>query len=293
MLMTVVAAPSSAASSFPETVPLPTGWQAEGVAVGNGFTAYAGSLADGAIYRADLRTGQGEVLVAGQPGRLAVGLKESRGLLYVAGGLTGQAYVFDARTGAELVVSQLGLPFSSFVNDVTVTANAAWFTDSFNATLYRMPIVAGVPAGPAVAVPLTGEWEQVQGEFVFNANGIAAAPGGDLIVINSTTGTLYAVDPATGEASAITTDTALTSGDGILLRGRELSVVRNRSNEVVVLRLSPDLRTAVSTDRLTDPDFDVPTTLASFGGMLYAVNARFGNPDPGSAAYDIVRVDGS
>jgi hypothetical protein len=41
---------------------------------------------------------------------------------------------------------------------------------------------------------------------------------------------------------------------------------------------------------LTDPDFDIPTTVAFQAGRLYAVNARFGNPDPASARYDIVRV---
>jgi hypothetical protein len=41
---------------------------------------------------------------------------------------------------------------------------------------------------------------------------------------------------------------------------------------------------------LTDPDFDVPTTIAFQAGRLYAVNARFGITDPESARYDIVKV---
>jgi hypothetical protein len=32
------------------------------------------------------------------------------------------------------------------------------------------------------------------------------------------------------------------------------------------------------------------TTVAEFGNSLYAVNARFGIPDPGEADYDVVGV---
>ena len=69
--------------------------------------------------------------------------------------------------------------------------------------------------------------------------------------------------------------------------------MRNRLNEIAVLRLSPDLASATLTGTLTDPDFAVPTTVAAFGSSLYAVNARFGTPDPEQAPYEIVRVDGS
>jgi hypothetical protein len=41
---------------------------------------------------------------------------------------------------------------------------------------------------------------------------------------------------------------------------------------------------------ITDDGFDVPTTAALVGSRLYAVNARFGNPDPGTADYWITRV---
>jgi hypothetical protein len=41
---------------------------------------------------------------------------------------------------------------------------------------------------------------------------------------------------------------------------------------------------------ITDPDFDVPTTIAFQAGHLYAVNARFGTTDPQPAHYEIVRV---
>lgn len=282
---------ASHAATFPDTIPLPTGWQPEGIATGAGTSIYAGSLATGDIYKADLRTGAGEVLVDAAAGRIAVGMKVDRGLLYVAGGPTGQAYVYDASTGDEVSVLALAAP-GAFVNDVTVTRNAAYFTNSGAPVIYRVALDnTGVPTGDVETIALTGDWQQVPG---FNANGIAATANGDaLIVINSSLGMIYAVDPTSGEATAIDTGGAsLTFGDGIVLQGTTLFVVRNRINQVDELRLSPDLTSATVVDTVIDPDFRVPTTLALQGSRLYAVNARFGTPDPGTADYEIVLVDG-
>ncbi len=278
------------AEQFPDTVPLPNGWLPEGIATGTGTTIYAGSRADGSVWKGDLRTGEGEILVDGD-GRMAVGIKVERGLLFVSGGGTGDAYVYDARTGEEIAVFDL-TDGPAFINDVTVTRDAAYFTNSQAAELYRVALGAGgVPTGDVETIPLTGDWQQVAG---FNANGIAATPDGKtLLVINSTTGILYNVDPATGEAVAVDTGgTLLDQGDGILLQGNTLYVVRNRSNEIVELRMSPDFLSATFVDTLTDPDFDVPTTIAMQGSRLYVVNARFRTPPTPDTEYDIVLVDG-
>jgi len=292
-LATVLAAGTmsgAAAAAFPDTLPLPDGWLPEGIATGTGTTIYSGSRADGSIWKGDLRTGEGEILVD-TDGRVAVGLKVDRGLLFVAGGPTGDAYVYDAGTGEEVAVLDL-TDGSAFVNDVIVTRDAAWFTDSLSAVLYRVALgPGGTPTGEVEPVPLSGDWQQVVG---FNANGVAATPDGrTLLVVNSTTGILYNIDPGTGDAVAVDTgDAALTSGDGILLHGRTLRVVRNSLNEVVELQLSPDLLSATLIDTLTDPDFDVPTTIALHGSRLYVVNARFSTPPTPATEYNIVLVDG-
>ena len=96
----------AAAATFPDTIPLPDGWLPEGIATGTGTTIYSGSRADGSIWKGDLRTGEGEILVD-TDGRVAVGLKVDRGLLFVAGGGTGDAYVYDAGTGEEVAVLDL------------------------------------------------------------------------------------------------------------------------------------------------------------------------------------------
>jgi sugar lactone lactonase YvrE len=281
---------SASAAPFPDTLALPNGWLPEGIATGSGTSIYSGSRADGSVWKGDLRTGEGEVLVD-VDGRVAVGIKVDRGLLFVSGGGTGDAYVYDADSGAEIAAFDL-TDNPAFINDVTVTRDAAWFTNSQAAELYRVALGAGgVPTGDVETIPLTGDWQQVPG---FNANGIAATPDGrTLLVINSTTGILYAVDAATGVADAVDTGGALlTQGDGILLQGTTLWVVRNRSNEVVELRMSPDWLSATVVSTVTDPDFDVPTTLAAHGSRLYAVNARFSTPPTPETTYDIVLVDG-
>ena len=270
---------------FPARIELPDDFQPEGIALGPGPTAWFGSRADGAIYEVSLRTGEGSI-ISPATGTPAVGMKsDQQGRLYVAGGGSGTARIIDTETGGVLVERTLTTG-SSFVNDVVLTHGAAWFTDSSRAQLYRLDRGAGGRPGTSVAtLPLTGEWRQVAG---FNANGISTTPTGRaLLVVNSTTGLLYRVDPATGEATEVDTGGALlTRGDGMLRHGRTLYVVRNTLNEVAVLRLSPDglsgrlVRTITADDLGAGASFDVPTTVARFGANLYLPNARFGIQDP-------------
>lgn len=276
---------------FPEIIALPNGFRPEGVVLGRGSTIYAGSLANGSIYAANLRTGEGELAVPVQDGRIAVGLAfdERTGNLFVAGGPAGEIYVYDTKTGASLAAYDVE---GGFVNDVIVTKDAAYFSDSAQAVYYRVPLApnGGLPnASEVETIVLSGDFEQVNG---FNSNGIEANAKGDaLIIVNSTTGALYRVEAESGVATRIDLGGAvLTAGDGILLRGRNLYVVRNRLNQIAVLKLAPDFLSGELTKTLTDDDFRVPTTLDDFGNALYAVNARFGTPNPSEADYEIVRV---
>ena len=82
----------------------------------------------------------------------------------------------------------------------------------------------------------------------------------------------------------------LANGDGLLLQGRTLYVVQNRSNNVAVFRLSTDLSNATFTRAITDADFDVPTTIDRAGGRLYVVNARFGTTTPTDQSYHVVKA---
>jgi hypothetical protein len=108
-------------------------------------------------------------------------------------------------------------------------------------------------------------------------------------VVNSTTGKLFAVDARTGVARLIDAP-RVQQGDGILLAGPLLFVVQNQQNKVAVLLLDRRLRRAALLRELTDPDFDVPTTIARIGVKLYAVNARFNTPPQPDTKYAIVKV---
>jgi sugar lactone lactonase YvrE len=279
-----------AGASFPSVISLPNGWLPEGIAVGNGHTFYAGSRANGAVYRGDLRTGQGSVLVQGVAGRVATGLKFSRGKLFVSGASTGKAWVFDAETGAQLREYQLATGGgATFVNDVVVTKAGAFFTDSSRSVLYRVALGPNGSLGDLQTLNLSGDFQFVAG---FNLNGIEATPSGKwLVAVQTNTGKLYRIDPATGAATLIDLGgTTLTNGDGILLHGRTLYVVRNQNNLIAVVRLSPDLTKGTVARTITNPNFDTPTTIARFGSRLYAVNARFTTLPTPTTPYTVVQV---
>jgi sugar lactone lactonase YvrE len=289
----VIAASAALAKSFPSPIALPNGWQPEGIAVGAGNTFYVGSIPTGAVYRGDLRTGKGATLVAGVTGRAAIGIEHDRGRLFVAGGGTGKAFVYNARTGA--LIREVQLPTggaATFVNDVVVTKRAAFFTDSNRAVLYRLALSKnGAPAATATALTLTGDFQLVTG---FNLNGIDATPDGKtLVVVQSANGKLYRVVAATGVTKTIDLGgTFVMNGDGLLLHGRTLYVVQNRDNKIAVVALAKGLASGRVTRSITNPAFDVPTTIDRHGSRIYAVNARFGTAPGPSTTYSVVLAQG-
>ena len=207
----------------------------------------------------------------------------------MSGASTGKAFVYDAKTGTlvrEYQLATTGGP--TFINDVVVTKKAAFFTDSNRAVIYKVPI-AGKTLGDAQTIPLTGDFQLVPG---FNLNGIAATPNGKtLIAIQSATGKLFTIDPATGATKAIDLGGAvLSNGDGLLLQGKTLYVVQNRDNKIAVVKLDAKLTSGTVVRTITDAAFDVPTTIARHGNRLYAVNARFTTPPGPTTTYSVVQV---
>ena len=139
-------------------------------------------------------------------------------------------------------------------------------------------------------LPLTGEWEQVPG---FNANGIAETPDHRaLLVVQSATGLLFRVDPATGAATVVDLGGyVLDNGDGLLVVGRTLYVVQNQLNLVAEIRLDAQGTSGALVAKLTNPEFDVPTTVAAYANSLYLPNARFSTPPTPATDYDANRID--
>jgi len=294
----VVAAPLGSATR-PDVIQIPIpGFQPEGIAVGKGGTFYVGSIPTGAVVRGDLRTGAccSPVVPArpGPDGRRAIGVAfdQRHDRLFVAGGPTGKAFVYDANTGADIAVFQLASVTDTFVNDVVVTKRGAFFTDSRQQVLYRIPFGRHGVLGAAQAIPLTGEIAYTTTPSPFNANGIEARRGGKtLVIVQTNLGKLFKVNSKTGSTREIVLSGGdVTAGDGLLLRGRTLFVVQNELNRVAVVKVRRGLRQGRIVAHITDPDLDVPATIDAFRGRLYAVNARFGTPSPETALYQVVKL---
>jgi hypothetical protein len=272
----------------PDHINLPNGWQPEGIAIGKGNTFYVGSIPTGRVWRGNLRTGQGAELVPNR-GRRAIGVEvDHRNRLWVAGGPTGDGYVYNASTGADIAQFNFTDETATFVNDVVVTKRAAWFTDSMRQFLYKVPISPSGQIGTPVAVPLTGEIAFQSG---FNANGIDATPNGKkLIIVQSNTGKLFKVNRQ-GVTRLINLGGASVPGDGLLLQGKRLyAVVRSPQDGVLVIRLRPNLLSGTVVRTITSSDLDGPTTIDAHGSRLYAVNARFSTPPGPDVEYWITKL---
>jgi sugar lactone lactonase YvrE len=273
-------------ANFPARIDLPDGFFPEGIESGPGTSFFVGSLLDGAIWRGDLRTGSGTVLAAGAPGRASAGIayEADRNRIWVAGvgpPLIGNSdvRVYDASSGALLATYQP--PGAGLLNDVAVTREAVYVTDSTSPQLVVIPLPKDrslPPSAAATILPVGGDFVQTPG---FNLNGIVAEDG-VLLVAQSEAGKLFRVDPATGDAHELDLGGAtLTYPDGLELLGRTLYVVRPFANRVTVIALGVGLAGGVVHGDLTDPSFDIPSTATVAAGRLWAVNLRFTTtPEP-------------
>jgi sugar lactone lactonase YvrE len=290
VLLAALAAPAAARPA--ELIVLPGASSAEGIAAGRGATFYAGDLFAGDIFRGDLQRGTAELFIDAPEGRMAVGMAAdlAHNLLFVAGGFTGQAYVYDLRSGATVATYQLGAPGTSIINDVALTKDGAWFTDSLQAQLYFVPVSGAGALGPSKTLAVSGPAADISGEF--NLNGIqATANGKTLIVAHSGTSQLYTVDPITG-ASATIAGVSVPNVDGIVLEAGRLWAVQNFSNQVTRIRLAPDLSAGVVEEVITSELFQIPTTAARFGSRLAVVNAKFDTGIPPTAdQFEVIVVD--
>jgi outer membrane protein assembly factor BamB len=259
----------------------------EGIAADNkSGTFYVSSVADGSIYRGNVRNEQAELFLSGrEDGRTqAAGLALNDGLLYVAGGQTGKVFVYDTSSGD--LVRSFDAQDAGFLNDVTVNPHSgdAYITDSF------VPILWRVPAEEVTGSPQTGELEPwldltIAYPAGFNLNGIVATPNGRyLLTVQSNTGNLYRIDIETKQVTQVDLGGAtLTGGDGLVLRGRTLYVVRNQ--EIITeVSLAGQFTSGRVKGSTSEPSLDFSTTGALVRGRLLVVNSQFdeGGPAGGS-----------
>ena len=247
---------------------------------------FVGSSQGGAVFRGNVGEPGTEAETFLEPnadGRsIALGMKvDDGGLLFVAGGETGRMFAYDTETG-ELVDRFENGADTTFVNDVALTPDgSAFFTDSMNPELYRVfPDGSGGYEAESY-LDFGGTPAEYTGDF--NLNGIAATPDGRyLVVVNSSSGRLFRIDTTTKEVVRIETGGAdLTGGDGLLLIGRTLYVVRNQYEEIVPVELSADFLSGSAGEGFTDGSLNYPTTIAAYDGRLLAVNSQFDVRDSG------------
>jgi hypothetical protein len=290
---------------FPYEIALPDGFRPEGI-TSSGRRLYVGSVAGNGIWVADVRTGEGEILVPRAPETLLSlrGLLVDRRseLLWAVGtetgiepvtGPVGVVHAYERADGS--LVRRYEVSGAGFLNDLVITDDAVWVTDSAVNVLTRISLRRrGRPGDEVQSIPLSGDWPVLeQGQF--GANGIRELDRDTLIVNNSTTGGLYAVNKETGVATLIpVTGATLTGGDGLELRGSRLFDVRGSGDAVVdvlKLRRRSGEWTAEWQYALTSTGLDVPSTATIVGNAVYAVNARFGVADPDAATYTVTRLE--
>ena len=292
----------------PQDVALPDGFRPEGIASGPGTTYYAGSMQNGSIVTGDLLSGTQFVLLPALAGRAIRGLYYDgrSGLLWAAGNANTlqpdgsvkvDQYVWAVDTADGGVVFQDLVVGAGFHNDVVVTADRVFVTDSRRDWLVIVPLDAGgLPVGSPGTLALSGAWPVTPpGTTSAYANGIRDLPDGSLVLNNSQFGGLWQVDPDTGVTVQIPVrgGKPVTGGDGLERDGNYLYDVRaTGQNEVAVFLLQQtDSGWRASWRGIaTSPTLDVPSTATVAGGYLWAVNARFGTASPSTIPYWISRL---
>jgi sugar lactone lactonase YvrE len=284
---------SAGGPAFPKIVPALEGAPPEGFAIGKGHTAYNGSI-DGSIYKVNLRNGQGEILVEAEPDfdinfdcyKLGMRVDSRSNYLFVAGCVNGDAYVIDADSGDEIEHYQLG-PDGEFAlpNDLAITKEAVYFTDSYLPLLYRLPLSKNgkLPSADDITeIQLPDEFIlDPAGDPCCGGNGIVATPNGKtLIVGHSNLSRLYRVDPATGDVDQIIVDPPLSGFlDGIVLYDGVLFILTPGfipgGDMVQVVALDDDMLSGTLLGVITDPLTDGVASGAMHGDSLYVNNARY------------------
>ena len=191
-------------------------------------------------------------------------------------------------------------------NDLLVTKNAVYVTDSVNPALFKIPLDDnGQRSGDWETLELTG-FVMDRAGVGFNANGLVGdSDSSELVVVNIATGVLYHVDTGNGAATPIAIDgeeQLFVDGDGLYMDGRTRYIMQNFSNKIAVVQLSDDLTQGTFVKNLVSDQFAIPTTIAGFGDSIYAINTHFceitpmcgADPetlDPLNTQTEVVRVD--
>jgi len=277
---------------WPDLIPIPAGFEAEGIEMGKNHDFFVGTLSwsgnltnAGAIYKGNLLTGEGRVLVPPTGKKLAGLSYDARtDYLYAAtghsGGFAGPRWeqglkVYTATSGR--LLGEIIFGDDMVINDVLVTDTGVYCTDSISTTLYKIPLEddGKVFSSTVEKIEMTG-FEMAEG---LNANGLVGDfDGKELVIINITTGVLYLVDTGSGAASPVNVqgeEQLFANGDGLYMDGRTLYIMQNFAQKIAVVDLSDDFTQGTFIKNLVSEDFSIPTTITGFGNCVYAINTHF------------------
>jgi len=283
---------SNAANSKVDGGPLPTRYVLPGSSVFPEGIAYdertqlvfVSSTTNGTVFRG---TASDETLTPflppGGDGRTtAIGLEvDNAGHLFVAGGGTGNVWVYDELTGDLIAVLVTGSA-PTFINDIAVDKNGvAYITDSMSPVIYRaMPNGSG---GYTIE-----RWLELAGTPIvygpgFNLNGMVVSPSDQyLFTVQTNTGKIFRIDIATKAIVQLDVGGAtFPNGDGLWIRGNTLYVLQNQQAIITEIRVQPNQARGTVVGQTTDPSFMVPTSLVGARGRLLVVNSQFNRRGPG------------
>jgi Cu-Zn family superoxide dismutase len=260
----------------------PNGCYPEGIAADDDSgTFYVSNFSTGSISSGNVKSNDPleEFLPGGEDGRTqAIGLKlDDEGRLYIAGGFTGKVFIYD--TASKELVRSFDAQGAGFLNDLAINPQTddVYITDSFVPTLWRISEGRLEKWLDLTQTPI----RYIPNEF--NLNGIVATPDDRfLLTIQSNTGKLYRINIEDEEVSKVNVaGPKLTNGDGLVLTGNTLYVIRNQG---LVTKVSLDEeftsgRVEGNTSVPIPEDF--PTTGALVGGRLLVVNSQFAEGGPG------------
>jgi Cu-Zn family superoxide dismutase len=235
---------------------------------------FVGATGDGTIYRGTLGNPNVTELIPGATGKSAVGLKVSRGRLYVAGGATGSLVVYDLSSRRQVAAFATGA--GGFLNDLAVTDSGDVFvTDSFRPMLWHVT-AAQVRAGGGTPEAISVGPEIVYQAGAFNLNGIVALDDRSLVVVQSSNGALFRIDltRAGRKIQQLAVDPVV-GGDGMLLDRGRLVVVQGAPAQLTFVELDRRGSSGTVVGHLTDPTLRGPSTVAQAGARYLVVNADF------------------
>lgn len=213
-------------------------------------------------------------LPAGSDGRgLTLGIEFARGSVWIVSPPALYEYRPDGTLRSRHAAASP--PGAGFLNDVAITDDGVYVTDSNKPVLWHLPLDA--PDGTELQPIDVGALVATAAGQGFN--GIEALPDGTLIVGQFGCCSLLHVDPRAPSAVAVDLGGyQLAASDGMSLHGDDLWIARGvTSDSVDRIRLCPTYDCGTVVAGPPDPALSFPTDVQVVDGAVLVVNSQFDN----------------